>query len=75
MATRFTSYDLYKQMLADSEGNVTSKSTFLGTLDIPSLRSDPWKQRKRKFVGVLCFFLQFQEWSLTKCSWSLCWCH
>ena len=33
MATRFTSYEYYKQLLADQEGNVTSKSTFLGTLN------------------------------------------
>lgn len=32
MAIRFTSYDLYKQALADSEGNVSSKSTFLAGL-------------------------------------------
>jgi solute carrier family 25 citrate transporter 1 len=31
MATRFTSYEWYKQALADKDGNVTSKSTFLGT--------------------------------------------
>jgi hypothetical protein len=30
MAIRFTSYEWYKQMLADSAGNVTSKSTFMG---------------------------------------------
>jgi solute carrier family 25 citrate transporter 1 len=30
MAIRFTSYEWYKQMLADSQGNVTSKSTFMG---------------------------------------------
>ena len=32
MAIRFTSYDWYKQALADKEGNVSSKSTFMGTL-------------------------------------------
>ena len=31
MAIRFTSYDWYKQALADKEGNVSSKSTFMGT--------------------------------------------
>jgi hypothetical protein len=31
MATRFTSYEWYKQMLADKEGNVNAKSTFTGT--------------------------------------------
>jgi solute carrier family 25 citrate transporter 1 len=36
MATRFTSYEYYKQLLADSEGKVSSKSTFLGTVKIPS---------------------------------------
>lgn len=30
MAIRFTSYEWYKQMLADKEGNVASKSTFMG---------------------------------------------
>jgi solute carrier family 25 citrate transporter 1 len=36
MATRFTSYEYYKQLLADPEGNVSSKSTFLGTVNLPS---------------------------------------
>lgn len=31
MAIRFTSYDWYKQMLADKDGMVSSKSTFMGT--------------------------------------------
>jgi hypothetical protein len=30
MAIRFTSYEWYKQLLADQQGNVSSKSTFLG---------------------------------------------
>lgn len=30
MAIRFTSYEWYKQLLADSQGNVTGQSTFLG---------------------------------------------
>lgn len=30
MAIRFTSYEKYKQVLADKDGVVTSKSTFLG---------------------------------------------
>ncbi len=30
MAIRFTSYEWYKQLLADSQGTVTGKSTFLG---------------------------------------------
>jgi solute carrier family 25 citrate transporter 1 len=34
MATRFTSYEWYKQALADEDGNVTSKSTFLGTFNM-----------------------------------------
>lgn len=37
MATRFTSYEWYKQLLADSNGTVTSKSTFLGMLYFPIL--------------------------------------
>lgn len=32
MAIRFTSYEWYKQMLADKDGLVTAKSTFLGKL-------------------------------------------
>ena len=36
MAIRFTSYESYKQMLADKEtGVVTSKATFLGMSQIP----------------------------------------
>jgi solute carrier family 25 (mitochondrial citrate transporter), member 1 len=31
MAIRFTSYEWYKQMLADEGGRVSSRSTFLGT--------------------------------------------
>ena len=31
MAIRFTSYEWYKQILADKEGIVSSKATFLGT--------------------------------------------
>lgn len=34
MATRFTSYEWYKQRLADSNGVVTSKATFLGMLNV-----------------------------------------
>jgi len=30
MAIRFTSYEWYKQLLADGQGNVTGQSTFLG---------------------------------------------
>jgi solute carrier family 25 citrate transporter 1 len=30
MAIRFTSYEWYKQLLADKDGNVASKSTFMG---------------------------------------------
>lgn len=30
MAIRFTSYEKYKQLLADKDGIVTSKATFLG---------------------------------------------
>ena len=30
MAIRFTSYEWYKQLLADKEGTVSSKATFLG---------------------------------------------
>jgi solute carrier family 25 citrate transporter 1 len=33
MAIRFTSYEWYKQMLADEQGNVNSKSTFMGMLE------------------------------------------
>lgn len=34
MAIRFTSYEWYKQLLADSEGKVSSKSTFMGKAEI-----------------------------------------
>jgi solute carrier family 25 citrate transporter 1 len=37
MAIRFTSYEWYKQMLADKEGNVNSKSTFMGMLDFKAV--------------------------------------
>lgn len=38
MAIRFTSYESYKQMLADKDtGAVTSKGTFLGTASIKSI--------------------------------------
>ena len=30
MAIRFTSYEWYKQLLADQSGHVTGKATFLG---------------------------------------------
>jgi solute carrier family 25 citrate transporter 1 len=43
MATRFTSYEYYKQLLADSEGNVSSKSTFLGTVIPPSNQNSRWQ--------------------------------
>lgn len=32
MAIRFTSFDWYKQLLADENGTVSSKATFLGKL-------------------------------------------
>lgn len=35
MAIRFTSYDWYKQALADKDGRVSSKSTFMGRLNSP----------------------------------------
>ena len=50
MAIRFTSYEWYKQMLADKEGKVNSKSTFMGTsmsrdhnlsLNLKALRFNP----------------------------------
>ncbi len=31
MAIRFTSYEWYKQLLADKDGIVSSRATFLGT--------------------------------------------
>lgn len=33
MAIRFTSYEWYKQLLADKDGVVTSRATFLGKQD------------------------------------------
>jgi solute carrier family 25 citrate transporter 1 len=38
MAIRFTSYEWYKQLMADSAGNVTGQATFLGMY--PVLDSD-----------------------------------
>jgi len=35
MAIRFTSYEWYKQLLADKDGNVSGKSTFLGMSSTP----------------------------------------
>lgn len=37
MAIRFTSYEWYKQMLADENGVVTSRSTFFGMCAYPEL--------------------------------------
>jgi solute carrier family 25 citrate transporter 1 len=37
MATRFTSYEWYKQMLADQDGNVNSKATFLCKFELNSI--------------------------------------
>lgn len=34
MAIRFTSYEWYKQLLADKDGIVSSKATFLGMLPL-----------------------------------------
>jgi len=39
MAIRFTSYEWYKQFLANSDGVVTSKGTFLGRCDLPTQKS------------------------------------
>lgn len=59
MAIRFTSYESYKQMLADKEtGAVTSKATFLGKSRI--LESRPVMDREAN--EALLF------------SWSCCWC-
>jgi solute carrier family 25 citrate transporter 1 len=38
MAIRFTSYEWYKQLLADPKGNVSGQSTFLGTYTSSSPR-------------------------------------
>lgn len=37
MAIRFTSYEWYKQLLADKDGMVTGRSTFLGMYNIGSI--------------------------------------
>ena len=44
MAIRFTSYEWYKQMLADEQGMVSGRATFLGTSTLPSLPNvdDAW---------------------------------
>jgi solute carrier family 25 citrate transporter 1 len=52
MATRFTSYEYYKQLLADEQGNVTSKSTFLGTLSPSSDWTSHWQLLAGLSAGV-----------------------
>lgn len=42
MAIRFTSYEWYKQLLANKDGVVTSQATFLGTFSV------------RLQVGIFC---------------------
>jgi hypothetical protein len=51
MAIRFTSYEWYKQKLADQDGMVTSKSTFMGKphQDVASLGTTP-RKRKLPFI-------------------------
>jgi hypothetical protein len=44
MAIRFTSYDWYKQALADKDGIVSSKSTFMGMLDVSFHHVRIWQQ-------------------------------
>jgi len=39
MAIRFTSYEWYKQLLANPDGTVSAQSTFLGKWDIELKRS------------------------------------
>lgn len=38
MAIRFTSYEWYKQLLADDDGMVTGRSTFLGMCNSASAK-------------------------------------
>ncbi len=48
MAIRFTSYEWYKQLLADKDGIVRSKATFLGT----SLRCSPLRRHLKLPIGI-----------------------
>jgi solute carrier family 25 citrate transporter 1 len=68
MATRFTSYEWYKQMLADQDGNVNSKATFMckfeiiplgvflrsrgGTQDYALLKNNHWQYAAGLAAGV-----------------------
>jgi hypothetical protein len=47
MAIRFTSYEWYKQLLADKEGNVASKSTFMGTCTTLESAKPMWAHLSR----------------------------
>jgi hypothetical protein len=69
MATRFTSYDLYKRMLADKDGNVNTKATFLCKLNILGSGSASALRRDHQRLPYS------HKWSLTTYSWSLCWCY
>lgn len=51
MAIRFTSFEAYKQLLADKEtGAVTSQATFLGTPLEHSTNLNLWK--KKQFANM-----------------------
>lgn len=59
MAIRFTSYEWYKQLLADKEGMVSSKSTFMG-------KSQPLSRRRDCKAGKLtarAFNLHASTWT------------
>jgi hypothetical protein len=74
MATRFTSYEWYKQMLADKDGNVSSKSTFLGKFTALLLLGIQGSKRLYGLSGRE-EVLQFTQTLLTKISWSVRRCY
>lgn len=49
MAIRFTSFDWYKQLLANPDGTVSGKATFLGRLFLTKPRSSGiWTRGRRE---------------------------
>jgi hypothetical protein len=53
MATRFTSYEWYKQALADKDGNVNAKSTFTGKSNILALSKQATYRASSNTINVL----------------------
>jgi solute carrier family 25 citrate transporter 1 len=64
MAIRFTSYEWYKQLLANKDGVVTSQATFLGTL--------PYPARDRLDFFFCSFLLIYDSWLVRGCDRGCC---